>query len=680
MARRKNLLGADGRKVAPKLRMIANGSMAVNMVRAEQCSALAVTPQRVLRGAPQRRGLGAAPISRAEAPRAPKRGRLRALPRGVEVNVFVRTIGPRVDTPALLEDFPRRGDLVRATVRVDQLPRLTAQKDVAYVEIGEPLVPPTPTDVDDDVNAPPPALRRFGKERLHHFGAGVLVGIVDVGGFDFAHPDFLDDAGKTRFVRIWDQGGSARPSPATARYHYGAEFTQAHLDAAIQAAPGAGVPPHELERQSQVSVGSHGTHVASIAAGNRGICRRAPIAGVLVALPEADEDRRQSFYDSTRLADAVDYLFEIGRNLGLPVSINISLGTNGHAHDGTGAVGRWIDAALAIPGRSVCVAAGNAGQERGEAADDFGWIVGRIHTSGRVAARELVADVDWVVVGNGLLDISENELELWYSPQDRFAVSVRPPGGTWIGPVEPREFIENRQLPDGSFVSVYNELYHPANGANYIAVYLSPFLSPDAVVGVSAGTWTVRLHGREVRDGRFHGWIERDDPRPIGRVGPKEAWVFPSFFAEGSFVDDSTVSSLGCAQAVITVANLDKVRDRINQTSSQGPTRDGRPKPEVAAPGTDIVAAKGFAGGADRWVAMSGTSMASPFVTGVAGLMLATEPRLTGAQIRGIMLRTAKPMPGASFDWKNDAGFGELDAEACLVEAAQANRREDRTE
>ena len=51
---------------------------------------------------------------------------------------------------------------------------------------------------------------------------------------------------------------------------------------------------------------------------------------------------------------------------------------------------------------------------------------------------------------------------------------------------------------------------------------------------------------------------------------------------------------------------------RIAITSSQGPTRDGREKPDVAAPGSDIVAAKGFSGPSDAWIAMSGTSMASP--------------------------------------------------------------------
>jgi hypothetical protein len=291
-----------------------------------------------------------------------------------------------------------------------------------------------------------------------------------------------------------------------------------------------------------------------------------------------------------------------------------------------------------------------------------------------------VKDIEWLVVGNGIADISENELEIWYGPQDRFDVMVRPPDSDqWIGPIEPRQFIENRQLKDGSFISIYNELYHPANGSNYISIYLSPLFSKKGIVGVPAGQWTVRLRGREVRDGHYHGWIERDDPRPQGRLGTREMWRFPSFFSQNSNVDNSSVSSLACGRRVLSVANLNEAVERINITSSQGPTRDERSKPDTAAPGTNIVAAKGFAGSADRWVSMSGTSMASPFVAGIAGLMLGIEPKLTAAQIEGIIVRTARPLPGARFQWLNDAGFGRIDPEACLTETELINQREDKT-
>ena len=127
----------------------------------------------------------------------------------------------------------------------------------------------------------------------------------------------------------------------------------------------------------------------------------------------------------------------------------------------------------------------------------------------------------------------------------------------------------------------------------------------------------------------------------------------------------------------MAVANLDEHKERAHISSSQGPTRDNRFKPEVAAPGTDIVAAKGFSSSDDPWVAMTGTSMASPYVAGVAGLMLAANAKLTAAQILGIMQRTSRPLAGGSFTWANDTGYGMIDAEACLREALAVQSRVD---
>ena len=250
-------------------------------------------------------------------------------------------------------------------------------------------------------------------------------------------------------------------------------------------------------------------------------------------------------------------------------------------------------------------------------------------------------------------------MELWYEPQDRFAISIRPPKGQWIGPIAPGEYLENFQLGDRTMLSIYNELHHPANGANYIAVYLTPYMG-ERVVGVAAGTWLVKLRGLVIRDGRFHAWIERDDPVDLG----DGAHYWPSFFSVRSNVDASSVSALACGQRVVSVANLDEARRITHITSSQGPTRDGRPKPDIAAPGTDILAANGFGDPTEPWIPMTGTSMASPYVAGVIGLMLAIEPTLTAAQILGILKATAQPLPGGTFEWVNDSGFGVIKPEA----------------
>jgi len=672
------------KKLHPKLRMITDGDATVNILRSERAAALAVESPVSLKKVKEYRRADAVPVAISDLEKKPRvPPPLKRVTSAVRANVFVYLRDPKVETPDVDRPKCRKGEILQVQAPLDEIPAIAGKDGVTYVEIAETLKMPVVTTGDPTPGPPAASERRFGSAAQHKFGEDILIGIIDVQGFDFSHADFLNDAGKTRFVRIWDQGGDARQSPHDRdayfdrQFEYGAEFQQADLNRALAASFSLGLPATDIEPQSQRAEGSHGTHVASIAAGNRGVCRRAKIAGVVISLPQEDQDKRLSFYDSSRLADAVDYLLRLGQKMGLPVSINVSLGTNGHSHDGSAAVTRWIDAALAAPGRAVTVAAGNSGQEKGETEDDLGWIMGRIHASGAFPAAGLEQDLEWVVVGNGIMDLSENELEIWYSAQDRFAISIKPPGMDWIRPIEPREFIQNRMLSDGTMLSAYNEVFHPANGLNYISVYLSPFLQPPQVIGVRAGTWIVRLHSREVRDGRYHAWIERDDPQRLGRVGEREAWSFPSFFTERTLVDDTTVSSLGCGSRVITVANLDAVRNQISISSSQGPTRDGREKPDIAASGTNIVAAKGFAGDPDAWVGMSGTSMASPLVAGVVGLMLAIEPRLTAAQIESIIRRTAKPLPGASFTWSNAAGFGVIDPEACLTETSRLNVRKD---
>ena len=82
------------------------------------------------------------------------------------------------------------------------------------------------------------------------------------------------------------------------------------------------------------------------------------------------------------------------------------------------------------------------------------------------------------------------------------------------------------------------------------------------------------------------------------------------------------------------------------------------------------MAANGFAGDdAPAWIGMTGTSMASPYMAGVVGLMLEVAPRLTAAQIQGIIQRTSQPLPGQNYEWANDSGFGVVNAQACVAEA-----------
>ncbi len=679
--------------VAPKLDVFVNGSTDVNIARAQQCASVA-------HSAPSPATPGAAPPELTPITVHEVVSIRDQLPTGVEppdvkFSLFIQLEQDldrevRKQAEATINSLASRVrwklDAAALEVPAANVRELHATPGVSYVEPGQTLRVPEPS-VAHTTAPPDHDTRRVSRHaRQHRYGQEVLVGIIDVGGFDFAHEDFLEPGGRgTRWAAIWDQGGGLRKTPSERRpgerfeaLNYGSEIVKANMDAAIAGAAERKMSATRLEPQSAMSPGSHGTHVASIAAGRRGIARRAHLAGVIIALRPEDTAAGQSFYDSTRIADAVDYLLALAAELGgtngpLPLSINISLGTNGHAHDTSSSMARWIDAALTTPGRCVSVAAGNAGQVEPRAPTDVAFVAGRVHAGGTFVATNLRHELGWVVAGGEVADISENEMEIWYSAPDRIDVEIRPPGGEWLGPIKPGFKARNVVLDNGTVLSVHSETYHPTNGANRIWIMLSPFFAPHSdgvrpVGPIAAGEWRVRLTATVVRDGRYDAWIERDDPRPLARPGGR-VWRYPSYFGPGSYTADRMINSLACAERVLSVANVDLARNAPHVTSSRGPTRDGRFKPDIGADGTDVVAARGFER-SRPWMAMTGTSMASPYVCGVAALMLAIAPRLTSAQILGIIRTTSTPLAGHDFAWRNDLGFGVIDAAACVEQAA----------
>ncbi len=658
------MIKADAKPVtaglAPRVEVISETSNRVNRVRARQCPSVAVDTAR---------------------------------PDEAIISVFVYVDSELDDASrdiaaAALTARCRRvrwkSNAAMVEVSTSAVGDLARVPGIGYVENGLSLSAPSPTDSGPN-RAPDSDLRRITTCQRHHkHGKGVLVGIIDVGGFDFAHPDFLDADGHTRFEAIWDQGGGTRPPPSSRKpgdkngFQYGSLIRKHHMDAAIDASAARRMAATSLEPQSQMVPGSHGTHVASIAAGNRGVARKARLAGVLIDLGDQSDGSATNFYDSTRVTDAVDYLLDLAAELGgLPVSINISLGTNGHAHDASNLTAQWIDHALSSRGRSVTVASGNSGQTEPATSEDRGFIKGRIHASGTLGATGLRRDLVWVVEGSEhVSDVSENEMEIWYSAQDRFAVAIRPPDGMWSEWIAPNERAINHRVSDGTRVSIVNETYYPSNGLNRISIGLSPRY-PEPIDGVeqppqpiTKGEWAVRLHGIVVRDGGFDAWIERDDPRR--RPGSGNLWDYPSYFAPGTYTDDRMINSLACPDRVIAVANIDAQQERVNVSSSRGPTRDGRCKPDIGADGTNVVAACGF-DPRTRWKAMTGTSMASPYVCGVATLMLAAHPSLTAAQVQGIIRATSTPLIGHTFSWRKDSGFGLINPDRCVTEAAYYN-------
>ncbi|MBQ1015591.1 S8 family serine peptidase, partial [Micromonospora sp. M51] len=125
----------------------------------------------------------------------------------------------------------------------------------------------------------------------------------------------------------------------------------------------------------------------------------------------------------------------------------------------------------------------------------------------------------------------------------------------------------------------------------------------------------------------------------------------------------ATIGSPGAANSALTVGAVDAT-DHLADFSSQGPRAgDGGLKPEITAPGVDILAARSHLvrGGSGDYTLMSGTSMATPHVAGTAALVAAAHPDWTGQRIKEALVSTVKATPGYT---PYQAGAGRVDAVA----------------
>lgn len=410
---------------------------------------------------------------------------------------------------------------VRTLLHKDEVRRIAAAPGVRFVGVSDPIyaigtlplpavpIVREPRDEPPPARVEPPIPRKLAAAIA---GPKVVVGLIDVQGFGIAHPAFLGPDGKTLFARIWDQrsapaGRPAPPSDYRAKHPewkdliYGHDFTRSYLDSAIER---GGPLAHLVAGLPSTTLGSHGTHVASIAAGRFGVCPDAVLAGVVFATAgrtDGNTIRDMNDGDGERLRHAITYLRAVARDLGLPLVINLSLGRHCGAHDGSSKLAREIDALTAGEGCCVVVAAGNSGDSRvGSNAE------GRVHAAGEVKAGE-PATLAWQIQSN---DPTDNEMEIWYGERDRLAVSVTAPGeGQPHGPVAiDDETMHDFAVGNGARLRIVHKSYDPENGCNYIFIQLSPLADGQ---NVANGEWRVELSLATGQTGpcRFNAWIER---------------------------------------------------------------------------------------------------------------------------------------------------------------------------
>lgn len=529
------------------------------------------------------------------------------------------------------------------------------------------------------------SMRAIKADRVRHWngstwagttGHGVIVGIYDTG-IDFFHEDFRDADGKTRILALWDQRA-------------GRICTQADIQAAIDGNPAA-CPQRDLN--------GHGTHVAGTAAGDgsatgrNGTARQyagvAPAADLIVVKGGDDS------FSESRIIQGVAWIADQARALGKPAVVNLSLGGDYGAHDGTGYVEQMLDA-LSGPGFIVVVAAGNSGANNNTTPPDAAPLL--IHGMADPAATPSASFTFTIPahVPNAGSCNDSTVIGLWYEAADRLEITVSRPDGSSLtaGHGEHRE----SDSPTGR-IEIDNGSggVNPENSAYEALITISDC---GASGSPASGTWTLRVEAVTAASGKpYHLWIytsQHGNTSAYGQVGFDNAYlVGPPGSAKRVITVGAFVSRL-CWPTVDRSSPTGQycwaAREQLGDIaffSSGGPTRDGRLKPEIAAPGRTIVSALSRDASApiqliapdSVHVALQGTSMAAPHVTGAIALMLQHAPNLTPEEVKAHLAATAVQDAFTRHAYtgepdgvpNNQWGYGKLDVEALIRAVASTD-------
>jgi subtilisin family serine protease len=461
-------------------------------------------------------------------------------------------------------------------------------------------------------------------------GKGVVVGVID-SGVDWSHPDFHHPGtSQTRLEYFL----FAHRQPGTEVSVYDS-FTADQINGALQGTEL--VPQGDLE--------GHGTHCASIAAGNgqasgglfRGVAPEATLMGV----------RSEPLLD-THIIKGIREIFD--RAGSRPCVINLSLGGHLGPHDGTSGLENVISRESGR-GRIIVAAAGNDGDKS-------------IHWHG---VLEMGSDLFIPVL---ITDDVSQFVDVWIPRGDEVDPLIQTPDGV-------------QTAPDGSFVQTVFGSYQasfrqdPVNRDQNLRIFIQK--------GLAGHVWLIRLVPTHVSQGIVHAWSGTARGNTARHLFPGYEWPYFSIampateeraIVVGSFVSRSSFPTL----AGPMVANGLNV-GQLSPFSAHGPTRYGALKPDIVAPGQYVTAA--LAAGsrmatdpgyvprhspAGPYVTIQGTSMAAPFVCGLIALLLEREPDLTPEEVQQRLRVTARRDDDTQQVWNPGFGFGKLDVEAMLEE------------
>ena len=472
-------------------------------------------------------------------------------------------------------------------------------------------------------------------------GRGVLVAVID-SGIAYWNEDFRKADGTTRIRYLWDQV-------------LGQEYNEEQINAALA----AGNRQQALEIVPSIDTTGHGTAVAGIAAGNGGT-RGPAYAGIAVEsellIVRLGTPRAESFPRTTELMRALTYVVNKAIELRMPVAVNLSFGNTYGAHNGTSLLERFLDNISEIGSNGICVGSGNEGASGGHVGGSVA-VTGR---SGSVST-DLVSEIDNSVTANMTrieLVIGEYEtginVQLWKEYTDRYLVTMVSPSGETFTVDTDRPGKQTYHM-DRTQILLYNG--EPAPYLTSQEIYFD-LLPEEGNSYIGAGVWSFLLRPVRTITGNYTFYL------PSGTVRS----------ANTRFVrttPDVTLTIPSTASKVVTVGAYDTVYDAYADFSGRGylyqeqvnsRTSDSFVKPDLVAPGINILAPDREGG----YTPVTGTSFATPFVTGTAALLMqwgivdGNDPYLYGEKVKAYLRRGAKPIRGENSYPNARVGYGAL--------------------
>lgn len=511
------------------------------------------------------------------------------------------------------------GNYAIITIDQDKISRLVRYSEIEFVEKPKQLV----FEVTDgkaascvsSVQAPPYSLE----------GEGVIVAIID-SGIDYAHPDFRKPDGKTRIIALWDQTIPATEDHKPPEgYVEGTLYTEEDINRALE--------KNKISERMRIlpssDLSGHGTHVAGIAAGTgvlsdgryRGVAPKSDLLIVKLGNPIS-----KSFPKTSQLMTGVDFAIKTAIARRQPIALNISFGNNYGSHDGNSIIETYLNTAGDYWKTNIVVGTGNEGG-------------GRTHTAGILVPN--VNTVVELVIGEGEASIN---VQLWKNYFDEFDISLVHPSGNVVGPIPSILGTQQFTIRQTKVLLYYGEP-QPSNKAQEIYFELIPvgdFLVP--------GIWKIIMTPRRIIVGNYNFWLPA-----TGSLSEQTGFSRPT--------PETTLTVPSTASGVITVGAYDSNTDSFAYFSGRGFTRGDRiVKPDLVAPGVDIASASPGGGYSVR----SGTSMATPFVTGATALLMewgivkGNDPYLYGEKVKAYFISGAKHLP-AFKEYPNPViGWGAL--------------------